>query len=292
MLAGGEPNQFRNVARFHFAGPLLRGGLRDRQRLPRAGAQRAALSTNHAARPSGVPDANPRAAARYSPEWRIQYTSGTPRPCGSSPLAIVTNRDTPRATTPVGGAERRQRQQLSVGDGGQHRRGHVGFAGHDVDQQLQPRPDAPRRPAGARAGRRRRGPRRPARAAAPMPASGPSARRRRASSHRPPAPPTPEVHRPAADRARRFRATAARRPRAPRTPAPPAAPPPRRSPASPASSCGGGAPCRAPRGPLRPPRRRRAVRPAAPAGADITRGTLAAPSGPPRGAVQATSMQR
>ncbi|TBM34890.1 hypothetical protein DIQ86_33035, partial [Mycolicibacterium smegmatis] len=58
------------------------------------------LSSSHAVRPSVVPDANPRAAPRYSPDLRIQCTSGTPRPCGSSPLAIVTSRETARATTP------------------------------------------------------------------------------------------------------------------------------------------------------------------------------------------------
>src|ERR1700712_4449331 len=57
-------------------------------------------NTNQAPTPPGVPSANPLAAARYSPGLRIQPTSGTPRPCGSSPLAIVTTRDTARATTP------------------------------------------------------------------------------------------------------------------------------------------------------------------------------------------------
>ena len=188
---------------------------------------------------------------------------------------MVTNRDTATSDQPVGSAERCQRQQLSVGDGGQHRSGHVGFAGDDVDQELETTDRRPRRPAGAPAGRRRRGLRPPACAAVPMPASGLFATPRRASSHRPPAPPTPEAHRPAADRARRFRATAAPRPRAPRTPWPPAAPPPRPSPAIHASSCGAGAPCRAPRWPPRPRGRRRASRQAVPAGEMSRAETLA-----------------
>ncbi|CNX27515.1 acetyl-coenzyme A synthetase [Mycobacterium tuberculosis] len=47
-----------------------------------------------------MPPANLRAASWYSAGWRIQITSGTPSPCGSSPVAIVTSRDTARATTP------------------------------------------------------------------------------------------------------------------------------------------------------------------------------------------------
>ena len=58
----------------------------------------------HAARPSGVPPAKPRAASRYAAPARRCPTSGTASPRGSSPEPIAASRAAARATTPFADA--------------------------------------------------------------------------------------------------------------------------------------------------------------------------------------------
>ncbi len=94
-------------------GNLFSERFSNRQCLLRAGAQGPA--TQHQPRGHAVGRSRreaPRGVAVARPARRIQLTSGTPRPCGSSPVAIVTSRDTARATTPSAPAEWRQGQQF------------------------------------------------------------------------------------------------------------------------------------------------------------------------------------
>ena len=57
-------------------------------------------NTSQSRSPSGLPEAKAADSVRYSDARLNQVTSGTPRQCGSSPVAAPTSRDAARATTP------------------------------------------------------------------------------------------------------------------------------------------------------------------------------------------------